>query len=201
MKNRILIIDDSEDICFTISEFFKYKEWSVEIANSVEKALELIKGNSFDIILIDYNMPYVNGAIGTKMLRLLDKEVPIIALTVEGEEMVAESFFQAGANDFAIKPIKMLDLFSRVNVHVNNRKSIKSERVLPKGIDRNTLNIILECLEDRDEYLTVEEIFHLTGIATKTINRYLNYLLDENKILLNNIYGKIGRPKKEYRIK
>ena len=201
MKNRILIIDDSEDIYFAISEFFKYKEWSVEIANSVEKALELIKGNSFDIILIDYNMPYVNGAIGTKMLRLLDKEVPIIALTVEGEEMVAESFFQAGANDFAIKPIKMLDLFSRVNVHVNNRKSIKSERVLPKGIDRNTLNIILECLEDRDEYLTVEEIFHLTGIATKTINRYLNYLLDEKKILLNNIYGKIGRPKKEYRIK
>lgn len=201
MKNRILIIDDSEDICFAISEFFKYKEWSVEIANSVEKALELIKGNSFDIILIDYNMPYVNGAIGTKMLRLLDKEVPIIALTVKGEEMIAESFFQAGANDFAIKPIKMLDLFSRVNVHVNNRKSIKSERVLPKGIDRNTLNIILECLEDRDEYLTVEEIFHLTGIATKTINRYLNYLLDEKKILLNNIYGKIGRPKKEYRIK
>lgn len=201
MKNRILIIDDSEDICFAISEFFKYKGWSVEIANSVEKALELIKGNSFDIILIDYNMPYVNGAIGTKMLRLLDKEVPIIALTVEGEEMVAESFFQAGANDFAIKPIKMLDLFLRVNVHVNNRKSIKSERVLPKGIDRNTLNIILECLEDRDEYLTVEEIFHLTGIATKTINRYLNYLLDEKKILLNNIYGKIGRPKKEYRIK
>lgn len=201
MGNNMLIIDDSEEICFAISEFFIYKGWSVETANSVEKSLEILKNRKFDIILIDYNMPYINGAIGTKLIRALDKEVPIIALTVEGEEVVAESFFEAGANDFAIKPIKMLDLFSRINVHLNSKRRLRDEDLLPKGIDKNTLNIVLGCLSNRKEYIDVDEISNLTGVATKTVNRYMNYLLDEEKVVLNNIYGKIGRPKKEYRLK
>ncbi|WP_297433619.1 response regulator [uncultured Cetobacterium sp.] len=201
MGNKMLIIDDSEEICFAISEFFIYKGWSVETANSVEKSLEILKDRKFDIILIDYNMPYINGAVGVKLIRALDKEVSIIALTVEGEEVVAESFFEAGANDFAIKPIKMLDLFSRVNVHLNNKKRLKDEESLPKGIDKNTLNIVLGCLSNKKEYIDVDEISNLTGVATKTVNRYMNYLLDEEKVVLNNIYGKIGRPKKEYRLK
>lgn len=201
MGNNMLIIDDSEEICFAISEFFLYKGWIIETANSVEKSLEILKNRKFDIILIDYNMPYINGAIGTKLIRALDKEVPIIALTVEGEEVVAESFFEAGADDFAIKPIKMLDLFSRVNVHLNNKKRLKDEESLPKGIDKNTLNIVLGCLSNKKEYIDVDEISNLTGVATKTVNRYMNYLLDEEKVVLNNIYGKIGRPKKEYRLK
>lgn len=201
MGNSMLIIDDSEEICFAISEFFIYKGWSVETANSVEKSLEILKNRKFDIILIDYNMPYINGAVGVKLIRALDKDVSIIALTVEGEEIVAESFFEAGANDFAIKPIKMLDLFSRVNVHLNNKKRLKDEEVLPKGIDKNTLNIVLGCLSNKKEYIDIDEISNLTGVATKTVNRYMNYLLDEEKVILNNIYGKIGRPKKEYKLK
>ncbi|MBC2854519.1 response regulator [Cetobacterium sp. 2G large] len=201
MGNNMLIIDDSEEICFAISEFFIYKGWSVETANSVEKSLEILKNRKFDIILIDYNMPYINGAVGVKLIRALDKDVSIIALTVEGKEIVAESFFEAGANDFAIKPIKMLDLFSRVNVHLNNKKRLKDEEVLPKGIDKNTLNIVLGCLSNKKEYIDVDEISNLTGVATKTVNRYMNYLLDEEKVILNNIYGKIGRPKKEYKLK
>lgn len=47
----------------------------------------------------------------------------------------------------------------------------------------------------------MDEISNLTGVATKTVNRYMNYLLDEEKVILNNIYGKIGRPKKEYKLK
>ncbi|WP_297598971.1 response regulator [uncultured Cetobacterium sp.] len=201
MGNNMLIIDDSEDICFAIAEFFLYKGWSVETANSVERSLEILKNKKFDIILIDYNMPYINGAVGTKLIRVLDKEVAIVALTVEGKEFVAERFFEAGADDFAIKPIKMLDLYSRVNVHLNNKKRLKSENFLPKGIDRNTLNIVLGCLNSRKEYKDVDEISNLTGVATKTVNRYMNYLLDEEKVILNNIYGKIGRPKKEYKLK
>lgn len=201
MGNNMLIIDDSEDICFAISEFFRYKEWCVETASSVEKSLEILKDKKFDIVLIDYNMPYINGTIGTKLIRALDKEVPIIALTVEEKEFVAESFFAAGADDFVIKPIKMLDLYSRINVHINNKRRLKDENLLPKGIDKNTLNMILEYLNSKKEYADVEDISSFTGIATKTVNRYMNYLLDEEKVILNNIYGKIGRPKKEYKLK
>lgn len=198
MGKKILIIDDSEDICFAISEFFKLKGWIVNIAFNIEEALKKVKEGNNDIILVDYNMPQINGVIGVKLIRQLDENVTIIALTIENDETIAEEFFSAGVNDFAIKPIKMLDLFCRINAHLVNTKKEKIKIEYPKGIDKNTLFLIEYCLKNNKEYLDVEEISLKTGIANKTVNRYVNYLLDEDHVLLDVVYGKVGRPKKKY---
>ena len=122
MKNKILIIDDSKDIIFAISEFFLMKDWEVYTALSMEEALKIVSTKELDIIIIDYHMPYINGVLGVKLIRQMNEDVSIIALTIEGLENIAEEFFLAGADDFAIKPIKVLDLYSRVNVHLNKKK-------------------------------------------------------------------------------
>lgn len=204
MKNKMLIVDDAEEICFAISEFFKLKGWDVDEAYNVEKALEFIREKKYDIILIDYNMPHINGMVGTRLIRQLDKEVIIVALTILGEEDVADGFFQSGANDFAIKPIKMLDLYFRINSHLKNKSNNIKEEIeikidFPKGIDKNTYELIERSLIERSEYIGVEEIAIITGIASKTVNRYLNFMQEIGVINVNLIYGKIGRPKKEYK--
>lgn len=122
MKNKILIIDDSKDIIFAVSEFFLMKDWEVYTALSMEEALKIVSTKELDIIIIDYHMPYINGVLGVKLIRQMNENVSIIALTIEGLENIAEEFFLAGADDFAIKPIKVLDLYSRVNVHLNKKK-------------------------------------------------------------------------------
>lgn len=198
---RMLIIDDSEDICFSISEFFKLKNFEVATCNSIEEGLKILRTNYFDIIIIDYNMPYINGVIGTKLIRQINETTPIIALTIEACESIAQDFFQAGVNDFAIKPVKMLDLFSRVNVHLDKGKpSISNGNTFehPKGIDKNTYYLIENALKSKKNYLSVEDLSLVTGVASKTVNRYLNYMVEINKVKINIIYGKIGRPKKEY---
>ncbi len=202
MSNKILIIDDSEDILFAISEFFKLKDWEVFTALNVEEALKFLNSRekNIDIIIIDYNLPYINGIMGVKLIRQINPTVPIIALTIEGEEKIAEKFFEVGANDFAIKPIKVLDLYSRVNVHLKN--SIKNKEDLNleyrKGINENTISLIEEKLKGINEYLTIEEISELTGLAPKTTNRYMGYLVDMKKASMEIVYGKIGRPKNKY---
>ncbi|WP_300360575.1 response regulator [Fusobacterium sp.] len=201
MKNKILIIDDSQEILFAISEFFKIKNWETLTAHNIEESLKLITDDSnIDIIIIDYHLPYINGILGVKLIRKINKEIPIIALTIEGEESVANQFFLAGANDFAIKPIKVLDLYSRVNVHLKSNKKIKIplNTEYKKGINQNTILLIKEQLEKINNYITIEEISLLTGLAPKTINRYMNYLVECNKINMKIIYGKIGRPKNKY---
>lgn len=208
MKNKILIIDDSTDIIFAISEFFKIKNWEVFSALSIEEALKIVSMEKLDIILIDYHMPYINGVVGVKMIRQLNKETPIIALTVENTENIAEEFFEAGVNDFAIKPIKVLDLFSRVNVHLRNKEQIEEKRqvednvedITPyqKGINPNTVILIKESMEKLNNYSTIDEISELTGLASQTINKYMNYLVEIGLVDLKLIYGKIGRPRNEY---
>lgn len=205
MSNKILIIDDSEEILFAISEFFKLKDWEVFTALNVEEALKFLnsKEKNIDVIIIDYNLPYINGVIGVKLIRQLNPNVPIIALTIEGEEKIAEQFFEVGANDFAIKPIKVLDLYSRVNVHIKNNSQVKEEINLEyrKGINENTILLIEEKLKGINEYLTIEEISEITGLAPKTANRYMGYLVDMKKVSMEIIYGKIGRPKNKYLLK
>lgn len=202
MSNKILIIDDSEEILFAISEFFKLKDWEVFTALNVEEALKFLnsKESEVDIIIIDYNLPYINGVIGVKLIRQINPTVPIIALTIEGEEKIADQFFEVGANDFAIKPIKVLDLYSRVNVHIKNRTHVKEELNLEyrKGINENTIFLIEEKMKDIKEYLTIEEISEITGLAPKTTNKYMGYLVEIKKVDMEIIYGKIGRPKNKY---
>lgn len=205
MSNKILIIDDSEDILFAISEFFKLKDWEVFTALNVEEALKFLNSRekNIDIIIIDYNLPYINGIMGVKLIRQINPTVPIIALTIEGEEKIAEKFFEVGANDFAIKPIKVLDLYSRVNVHLKNSMKNKEDFNLEyrKGINENTIFLIEEKLKNIKEYITVEEISEITGLAPKTTNRYMNYLVEIKKADMQIIYGKIGRPKNKYILK
>lgn len=204
MKNKILIIDDSNDILFAISEFFLMKDWEVYTAPAMDEALKIVSTKELDIIIIDYHMPYINGVMGVKLIRQINKNVPIIALTIEGEEYIAEEFFAAGANDFSIKPIKVLDLYSRVNVHlankVNNPLISKKEdgRDYQKGISSNTITLIEEKMKDLTEYITIEVISEITGLSTQTANKYMNYLVKTGDIDLKIVYGKIGRPRNEY---
>ena len=112
--------------------------------------LDKIRKIKFDVIIVDYNLPYINGVVGTRLIRQVDKDVLIIALTILGEEDVAESFFKAGASDFAVKPIKMLDLFCRIKSHLGKpmeESGIKIEDY-PKGIDKNTYKLIEDYLKN-----------------------------------------------------
>lgn len=209
MKNKILIIDDSKDIIFAISEFFLMKDWEVYTALSVEEALKIVSTKELNIIIIDYHMPYINGVLGVKLIRQMNENVPIIALTIEGVENIAEEFFLAGADDFAIKPIKVLDLYSRVNVHLNKKKvknlsfetsTTKKEKYgdYKKGISVNTISLIENKMKQIDSYITIEEISEATGLASQTVNKYMNYLVEMKMVNLKIIYGKIGRPRNEY---
>lgn len=202
MKNKILIVDDSEEILFAISEFFLIKNWEVFTAQNVEKALEIITNHNFiDIIIMDYHLPYINGITAVKLIRKINSHIPIIALTIEGKENVANSFFEAGANDFVIKPVKLLDLYSRINVHLRNSATSKLNKNInnyKKGINSNTINLIKEKMLLSKKYLTIEEIATATNLSPKTINRYMNSLVKKEIVDMKITYLKVGRPKNTY---
>lgn len=195
----ILIIDDSEDICFSISEFFKYKNFEVLYSHNVEDGLSLLSENPFDLIILDYNMPNINGLTAVRLIRHIYKTIPIIVLTIENSEELAFNFLNSGADDFAVKPVKMIDLYSRVCTHLKFSSRDPEPCVShPKGIDENTYNLIFNFIKSKNSYIDVESVSENTGVARKTVNRYLNYMSESQTLKVKIIYGKIGRPKKEY---
>ncbi|MCK8061076.1 MULTISPECIES: response regulator [unclassified Fusibacter] len=210
---RILIIDDNADIRYALSQICDFKGWEPKTASLVKEGLEILMNEEIDLILIDYHMPKINGLEGVKMIREKDPDVPIIVLTVDEKQQVADLFISNGANDFALKPIKAPDLISRISVHLkfsslkkksDNADSSKSEntaqyRDYTKGININTLDIIIEFMKNNENEYTIEEISENTGLAYQTVHRYLKHLLEYDVVRADYRYGKIGRPKQQFK--
>ena len=201
---KILMIDDEEQILFALRAVFQFQGWDSISAKDVPTGLELFRTQHPDLVLIDYHLPQINGVKGVQMIRELDQEVPIIVFTIDESQEVANQFLEAGASDFALKPIKAPDIISRIRLHIRlmdsnrqlkkNTQSEERSAAPVKGIGVATLELIEGALEDSEEFLTVEAISQRTGLAYQTAYRYLQHMLSQGRVEVSQSYGKVGRP-------
>lgn len=202
--NRIVIIDDEPDILYTIKEICRHGGWEAVTASNGKQGYELCKVNKPNLAIVDYHMPDWDGLTTVKKIRQLDNAVSILVLTVDERQEIAEKFIEAGATDFAIKPIKSPDLISRIkmNLRINEiqQKYIEEKHLvyIDKGISPATLTIICDFLREQKEGLTIDEITSGLNLAYQTVHRYVQYLIEEGRIETVPIYGQIGRPKNKY---
>jgi len=100
---RILIVDDNEDHCFLASQELKRCGYEVECAFSGSEGLQMIRSGKFDLALLDYNMPEVNGARVLQQISEERLDVPTVVVTGEGSERVAADLMKGGAFDYVVK--------------------------------------------------------------------------------------------------
>lgn len=204
MSTKILVIDDDVEILFAMTAICEYKGWLSITATNVLEGVEKFKRYNPDLVLMDYHLPIVNGIEGVKKLRKINTKVPIIVLTVEEDQEVADDFILAGASDFALKPIKAPDIISRINVHLKMKDTITSSNIDDeyfKGISTETLRTIeLYMDKNSNKYYSINEIAKGTGLAYQTVHRYLQHMETENKVQVDYKYGKVGRPQKRFKI-
>ena len=208
---KILMIDDDEQILFALRAVFQFQGWQSLSAQDVPTGLELFRKQRPDLVLIDYHLPRINGVKGVQMIRELDAEVPIIVFTIDESQEVANQFIEAGASDFALKPIKVPDIISRIRLHIRlldstRRLKDRTQQQQPpaaptKGIGSATLELIEGAFQPPEEFLTVETISQRTGLAYQTTYRYLQHMVAQNRVEVSQSYGKVGRPKQKYRLK
>lgn len=203
---KIVIIDDEPDIVYTIQEICLHGGWETVTASNGRQGYELCKTYKPNLAIVDYHMPDWDGLTTVKKIRLLDNAVSILVLTVDERQEIAEKFIEAGATDFAIKPIKSPDLISRIkmNLRINEiqQKYIeeKHQVYIDKGISPATLSIICDYFREKGEGLTIDDITNGLNLAYQTVHRYVQYLIEEKKIEIVPIYGQIGRPKNKYKL-
>jgi len=203
---KIIIIDDEPDILYTIKEICNHGGWEAITATNGKQGYELCRLHKPNLAIVDYHMPDWDGLTTVKKIRQMDNSVSILVLTVDERQETAEKFIEAGATDFAIKPIKSPDLISRIkmNLKINEiqQKYIqeKHQVYIDKGISPATLSIICDYLKEQKEGLTIDEITTGLNLAYQTVHRYVQYLLEEKQIEILPIYGQIGRPKNKYKL-
>ncbi len=200
--SMIGIIDDNKEICYMISEICKSREWIPRTGMNYPQAEELIDDDEIDLYLVDYYFPQCDGAEIVRKIRQHRPGVPIIALTGADNEEIMNRFMDAGVNDFALKPIRALDLISRVRAHLQYKASTQEYADVTKNISRQKADHLIEVFKKYDEYMDVETIAERSGITSRSVYRYIRYLLAGNILeeLCNND-SKLGRPRTLYRFK
>ena len=116
MSIKILIVEDDFANQQVALLFLKKLGYDADIAEDGHKALELVESNSYQLILMDCQMPILNGFEATKKIRStpgINQTTPIIALTANLVEGINQKCFESGMNDVLNKPINM-DILGRM---------------------------------------------------------------------------------------
>ena len=104
---RVLVVDDNEGIRTLLDSFLRKKGFLPLLAPSGEEALEVIKRARPKVILLDINLPGMDGLMTLKKIREFDKETGVIMITGVKEEAVAEEAVKLGAYDYIVKPFEL----------------------------------------------------------------------------------------------
>lgn len=113
MQKRILVVDDDE-MNLARTKIILKKEYDVLLANSGMNALNLLKQEKVDLVLLDIEMPKMNGFVTFQRMKEFVGEIPVIFLTASGLEDDVVSAIKLGAVNYLKKPFQPQELLKRV---------------------------------------------------------------------------------------
>lgn len=127
---NVLVIDDSTDNQQLISHLLSKKGATVEVAGDGQQAIEMALRGRYDILIMDIQMPVMDGYAATQRLRELGYRKPIIALTAHAMSEVRQKCFDVGCTDWAAKPVNSHDLLLKILKHVKKVDLDKSSELI-----------------------------------------------------------------------
>lgn len=113
METRILVIDDSVQMTRLIARFLQDEGFLVSAVSDPRNAVETFVEFQPDLVILDLNMPYLSGWQVCRLIKDV-QNVPVIIFSVRDDEEDIARGFQAGADDYLIKPFEFPDLLQRI---------------------------------------------------------------------------------------
>ena len=121
-KNTILIVDDEiENTKSMLVNIFQSYNYNLLFSIDGNDAIEKVKKNSVDLILLDVRMPKMDGYEVCKILKSKKstREIPVIFLSAQTDDKYVQKGFEAGGADYVSKPLKISEVMAKIKIHLN----------------------------------------------------------------------------------
>jgi two-component system KDP operon response regulator KdpE len=162
---HILVVDDESQITRVLRTSLSSHGYDIRVANDGETALEIMKDWTPDLVITDLAMPNMDGLELCRRLRTTT-HVPIIVLSVRGDERVKVKALDAGADDYVTKPFGMEELLARVRANLRRQRKDESESApIVEGDFRIDPEARTVLVKDRTVHLTPKEFELLLYLA------------------------------------
>lgn len=129
---RIIIIEDEKDLAMPLKKSLETAGFAVDYTEDGQKGLELTQSNDYDCILLDLNLPEIDGLSLARQLRATKNTTPIIMLTARSQLYNKIEGFDHGADDYITKPFALKELLARIRA-VIKRNSMNKQEILTFG--------------------------------------------------------------------
>lgn len=186
MAKKVLVVDDEKLIVKGIRFSLEQDDMEVDCAYDGEEALEKVRENKYDIILLDIMLPKLTGLEVCQHIREFS-DVPIVMLTAKGDDMDKILGLEYGADDYITKPFNILEVKARIKAimrrTISKAEPAKKEKVIETG------DLKLDC-EGRRLYIQGKEI----NLTAKEFDVLELLVLNPNKVysrdnLLKLVWG------------
>ena len=166
---RILVVDDEPQITRVLRTTLSAQGYDIRVANDGEMALELMKNWTPHVVITDLAMPNLDGVGLCRQVRQMS-QVPIIVLSVRGQDRSKVEALDAGADDYVTKPFSMNELLARIRAQL--RRTPASEEQ-PSAITPGDFSIDLDarsgegCRERSSSHAERIRLAGLSGAASR----------------------------------
>jgi len=191
MNDKILVVDDEESLRLTLRLKLKAAGFDVDVTEDGESAIEKLKTRAFDAVLLDINMPRMNGIEALGIIRQQFPQTEVIMLTGFADFTTAIDCLKNGARDYLVKPIDTTELITRLRSLLRSRSS---EQALydvqhqyasiffedirgPLTEIQNDLNKVLK-LKGKSEATERDKLIRDARARCETISKKIQMLLD-----------------------
>ena len=138
---HILIVEDEVGIVQFLKQGLQEEGYQITTAGDGSKGFELVQEQKFDLILLDWMLPKINGLDLCKAIRIKDQNTPIIFLTAKDTVQETIEGLKAGANDYIKKPFSFEELVERIKVHFRNKQKTETLKLgnITMDLSRHTV--------------------------------------------------------------
>jgi DNA-binding response OmpR family regulator len=137
--NRILIIDDDEELCELVAEYLSAEGFESEAVHTGDGGLEKARNGDYDLVILDVMLPGIDGFEVLKRLRTTS-EMPVVMLTARGDDMERILGLETGADDYLPKPFNPRELVARLRAVL--RRVEGAIQILPENLVVEDLELI-----------------------------------------------------------
>lgn len=120
MSQRVLIIEDNNDMRGVLTRFLENNGFRVRSYDSTEDGIDAVDEHDFDIALIDINLPGKSGFSMIEYIREQGKTMPLLAMTARDGLQDKLAGFELGLTDYIVKPFELKELLARMHVHLRS---------------------------------------------------------------------------------
>lgn len=168
---KVLVVEDDKKLSRFLDRVLTEEGYEVDLAVTGTEALEKAKNDGYDVVLLDWMLPEVDGLTICRELRTRGSLAPVLMLTARGETHDRVEGLNSGADDYLVKPFEVEELVARVRALVRRSAGVAKLRCGDIEIDRVGHRALMKgvplSLTGREYDLLVHLMHHVDNVVTR----------------------------------